>query len=131
MLAENRQGAGEPRRDVVVLTASGLFPTLLVNGLMAHFGPLHVLTEDGETKWQILRRRARLLGWTSAIGQALFGVASRGISYLSRERRHEIWRRTGLDPVLGASAHVIPVGSVNSDACREALRRLALQEEGA
>ena len=48
---------------------------MLVNGLADHFGSISVLREEPEPKLAIIRRRARLIGWAEALGQAAFGVA--------------------------------------------------------
>jgi folate-dependent phosphoribosylglycinamide formyltransferase PurN len=113
---------GGPR--IAVLIAGGPLANMLVNGLRRHFGPVSVLKEEPETKLAIMRRRARLIGWSEALGQAAFGLVQKLIIRRSAGRLAEIWEGFGLDPRPDAQLTVREVGSVNSDACREALREL-------
>ena len=71
---------------------------MLVNGLVGHFGEISVLQEEPEPKMLIVRRRARLVGWVQALGQAAFGLAAKLIARRSARRLVGIWDRHGLDP---------------------------------
>ena len=80
-----------------------------------------VLREEPESKLAIVRRRARLIGWPKALGQAAFGVVQKLIARRSALASPPS-KEHGLDP------RPIPrrprdVGSVNSDTCRTALAR--------
>ena len=57
---DNRKGNAAPR--IVVLMAGGALAHMLVNRLEEHFGSISVLKEDPESKFAIVRRRARLIG---------------------------------------------------------------------
>jgi folate-dependent phosphoribosylglycinamide formyltransferase PurN len=110
---------------IAVLIAGGPLASMLVNGLARRFGELAVLQEEPEPKMLIVRRRARLIGWPQALGQAAFGLLAKLIVRRSAGRLVSIWDRHGLDPrPLGENRRHF-VGSVNSDACRAALQALA------
>ena len=67
-----------PAPRIAVLIAGGPLANMLVNGLRDRFGDaIAVLREEPEPKLAILRRRARLIGWAEALGQAAFGVRRR------------------------------------------------------
>ncbi len=112
-----------PRR-IAVLIAGGPLASMLVNGLSSRFGELAVLQEDPEPKMLIVRRRARLIGWPQALGQAAFGLLAKLIVRRSARRLVGIWDRYGLDPRPIGEARRQAIGSVNSDACRAALQAL-------
>jgi Formyl transferase len=115
--------ASRPRR-IAVLIAGGPLASMLVNSLAGRFGEISVLQEEPESKMLIVRRRARLIGWTQALGQAAFGLVSKLIARRSAQRLVSIWDRHGLDPrPIGESRRRL-VGSVNSEACRQALQDL-------
>ena len=107
-----------------MLIAGGPLAHILVNALIDRFGPIYVLEEAPEPKLAIVRRRARLVGWREALGQAAFGVAQKLIARRSAARLAAICDRHGLDPRPDPAIAVRDIGSVNSDACREALREL-------
>ncbi len=114
--------AGTPR--IVVLATGSDLSRIFVNGLRKRFPDLAVLREAPEGKWAITRRRARLLGWPQALGQAAFGVASRLIAKRSAGRIGEILALHKLDPQAEDPSLWRYVASVNSQACREALAEL-------
>jgi hypothetical protein len=107
-----------------VLIAGGPLAHILVNALVDHFGRISVLAEAPESKLEIVRRRARLIGWREALGQAAFGIAHKLIARRSAGRLAAIWDRHGLDPCPDPAIAVRDIGSVNSQACRNALREL-------
>jgi folate-dependent phosphoribosylglycinamide formyltransferase PurN len=113
-----------PQPRIAVLIAGGPLAAMLVNGLVSRFGRVSVLKEEPEPKTLIVRRRARLIGWRQALGQAAFGLAQKLIARHSAARLAAIWERHRLDPRPNAAVHVHEIGSVNSDACRAALQAL-------
>jgi folate-dependent phosphoribosylglycinamide formyltransferase PurN len=121
--ARRHGDAAHPGR-VVVLSAGTPLANIVVNGLSARLGPLTVIEEAPETKGLIIRRRARLLGWATALGQVGFGLAQR-LLWPNTARIEEIWRDHGLDPSPPRDATVHRVSSVNSDECRRLLAALA------
>ena len=115
---------GRPPR-IVLLIAGGPLAAMFVNGMRRHFADVTVLKEEHENKWGITRRRARLVGWPQALGQAAFGVLGKIIAKRSAARLAEIWHVYDMDPVPHGQDRWHPVGSVNSQACREALAAAA------
>lgn len=108
---------------IVVLTSGGPLSHIVVNGLIERLGPVTVIEEEPEGKGAIIRRRVRMLGWATALGQIGFGVAQRFL-WPNAERITEIWRTHGLDPSPPRAVAVYRVSSINSDACRTLLRAL-------
>jgi folate-dependent phosphoribosylglycinamide formyltransferase PurN len=117
--------APEPAR-IAILIAGGPLAHMLVNGLRGRFGDaVVVLREEPEPKLAILRRRARLIGWPEALGQAAFGIVQKLITRRSAARLAAILEEHRLDPRPDPAVAVHDIGSVNSEACREALRELS------
>ncbi len=115
--------------SIVVLTAGGPLAPVVVNGLAARLaGPgrtLTVIEEEPEAKSEIIRRRARKLGWWTALGQAACGILQRLLASGRQARIAAILGTYGLDASPPAALAVHRVASVNSDACRALLRSLA------
>jgi len=118
-------GYSADTKRIAVLIAGGPLAHMFLNGLRDRFGPVSVLREEPEPKLAILRRRARLIGWPEALGQAAFGLVQKLIARRSAARLAAIREAHGLDPRLHPDVAVREVGSVNSQACRSALRELA------
>ena len=126
MPAHSDQTAPDQPPRIAVLIAGGPLANMLVNGLRDRFGDsVAILREEPEPKLAILRRRARLIGWPEALGQAAFGVVQKLITRRSAARLAAIWEEHGLDPRPDPRLPVRDIGSVNSDACRAGLRELA------
>lgn len=96
----------------------------VANALARRFGTITVLQEEPESKWLILRRRARLLGLAAALGQAICGAALKIRARGMRPRVGAIMTAYGLDPVPAAGIDIRRVGSVNAKPCRDMLRKL-------
>ncbi len=96
----------------------------VANHLRRSMPDLAILVEEPETKAAILKRRARLLGWPQAIGQAACGVATKLVARQSNARIDAICRDGGLDRTMLAPGSFRAVGSVNSEICRAALAEL-------
>jgi hypothetical protein len=64
---------------ILVITAGGPYPWIIINALSAHFGGVEVALEQPESKALFLKRRARKIGWWQTGGQFLHhdGVAVR------------------------------------------------------
>ena len=120
----SREAAARDSRRIAVLIAGGPLANMLVNGLRRHFSAVAVLKEEPEPKLMIVRRRARLIGWREALGQAAFGFLQKLLVSRSAGRLAAIWEDHGLDPRRDPGAAVREIGSVNSQACRVALREL-------
>ena len=98
---------------------------MLVNGFCGHFGAVSCCRRSPRPKLAIVRRRARLIGWRQALGQAAFGVVQKLIiARAARRRLAAIWERHGLDPrpdpaIARARGRLGELGSVPRDALRE------------
>lgn len=115
--------AANDTRPIVLLTAGGTLSNIVVNGLSARLGPLTIIEESPETKGQVIRRRARLQGWITAMGQVGFGLAQR-LLWPNTERLAAIWKQHGLDPTPPSGLTVHRVPSVNTPECRALLAGL-------
>ncbi|MBU2532588.1 MAG: formyl transferase, partial [Alphaproteobacteria bacterium] len=76
------------------------------------------------TKWQIIRRRMRLLGPVNAAGQVLAGLVFRVVARFAAQRADEIRRADPVKASAGDAVRIIQVGSVNSRRCVRALQLL-------
>ena len=115
-------GRGDER--LVVLLAGRDFATNIVANYLHNALPnLVVITEDPPSRISIVRRRARRLGWITALGQVLFVVVLMPILRLQGHwRRREILSETGLDERPFKESY--SVSSVNSAETRNLLRDL-------
>lgn len=119
-----KSATAAPNEPIAVLIAGGPLANMLVRALFDRFGPLTVLEEMPEPKLSIVRRRAKLVGWREALGQAAFGLAQKIIARRSAGRLAAIWHRYGLDPRPDLAIARRAIVSVNSEACRLLLREL-------
>ena len=115
-------GRGD-ERPVVLLAGRDDATDIVANYLHKSLPNLIVITEDPPSRISMVRRRARRLGWITALGQVLFVVVLMPIlRQQGRWRRHEILSGTGLDErPFGESYRV---SSVNSTETRGLLRDL-------
>ena len=113
----------DPSR-IVLLVAGGELANIVANHLVKQFGRITVLKEEPESKEAIFRRRARLLGPVSAYSQVLCGNLLRVVSRMSRARRGEICAEHGFAIAAPVGVEIKSIGSVNSDACRRAIKEL-------
>lgn len=109
---------------IVLLTSEGPLAGCVANGLIRRFGNLSIIQEKPERKFEVLKRRARLLGWPIALSQVLCAVVLKLMEFGSKGRRAEICQEFGLDAIFHRSQSVMNVPSVNSDACQDLLRKL-------
>ena len=110
-------------RPIVLLTAGGPLANIIANGLAARLGPITIIEESPESKSQVIRRRVRLQGWLTALGQVGFGLAQR-LLWPNSERLAAIWKRHGLDPAPPSTRAIHRVASVNAPECRALLASL-------
>ena len=110
---------------VVVLTAGGPLSRIIVNGLADRLGNIAVIEEAPETKTQIIRRRARLLGWPQALSQAAAGVLIRLLRRKRQARIAAIIHDQGLDVSTRPGIVVHRVANINSSEARKFLADLA------
>jgi hypothetical protein len=110
--------------SIVALTNGSPHAWIVINAVVERFGPVTVLKDDKEPRWELARRRLKRHGPFTLAGQIGFVLLQRIIAKRSRGRFAEIIAEYGLDPAPNPACEVIAVGSVNAPACREALGRL-------
>lgn len=109
---------------IVALTNGSPHSWIIINAVVDRFGPVAVLTEDKEPRRELIRRRLRRHGLVTLAGQIGFVLLRRFLANRSQARKAEIIQEHGLNPEPNPACEVLPVGSVNSPACREALAGL-------
>ncbi|WP_438753524.1 formyl transferase [Pararhizobium sp. O133] len=108
-------------KTILVVTAGGRNPQILINAVAARFGDVAVLQEQPESKAIFVKRRARKLGWMTAIGQLATMVASRLGKRFTEQRADDIIRDYGVSDRDDPSIPTTSIESINSD---EALRHI-------
>lgn len=114
--------APNPAR-LVVLTAGGLNPQVMINALHAHFPNLTVIEESYESKTDVLKRRARRLGWLQAVGQLGTMILSRLGKRITQKRTEEIIKQYGLISQPLSTVPVTRVSSLNDPDAHAAILR--------
>ncbi|MGN7806018.1 formyl transferase [Ensifer sp. 22521] len=126
-IASPNQAAGKRPGRIVVVTAGGENPWIMINALAARFSDITVIEEQPESKAVFLRRRARKLGWPTALGQLATMIASRFGKRFTRRRAEEIFATYKVSGKLDSS---IPVKSVTSINDAETLVHIRALEPG-
>lgn len=114
--------AKSPR--VALLIADGPLGKCVANRLAERFPELTVIQEEPERKWDIVRRRARRLGWSAALGQVAFGLVYKLGNRKHEHRRQQILSGAGLSPTLRPELEVRHVSSVNAEDCVTLLNKV-------
>ncbi|WJR66476.1 formyl transferase [Neorhizobium sp. CSC1952] len=109
---------------IVVMTAGGTNPQVMINALAKHFPDLHVIEEEPESKGTLLKRRAKRFGWLTAFGQLATMVASRLGKSVAAKRTQEIVRDHGLSADPDPAIPVVRVPSLNDPACHATVTKL-------
>ncbi|CUX13398.1 conserved hypothetical protein [Agrobacterium fabrum str. J-07] len=109
---------------LLVMTAGGANPNVMINALAARFPDIHVFMEQPESKLAILKRRARRLGWFAAAGQMATMVASRLGKRFTARRSHEIIAEHGLSSDLHHGLSITQFTSLNDEECQKAANLL-------
>ncbi|MDQ6433006.1 formyltransferase family protein [Mesorhizobium sp. LHD-90] len=115
----------DTHRRIVVVTEGGFHIWGIVNALSARFGPVTVILEQPESKWAILKRRARRQGWLSVAGQIGTMVVIRTSKVLLARRLAAVAVETGFDATPPKPERTVEILSANSPEFLDALRRLA------
>ncbi|QTK78394.1 Formyl Transferase Domain-Containing Protein [Agrobacterium tumefaciens] len=114
----------EFNKRLLVMTAGGVNPNVMINALSAQFPDIHVFLEEPEGKSAILKRRARRLGWVVALGQMATMIASRLGKRVAARRSGEIIAEHGLVADLSPDIPVTRFTSLNDEECRKAANML-------
>lgn len=109
---------------VVVMTAGGLNPSLVINALSRRFRHVHVLMEEPERKGEILARRARRFGAIAAFGQLATMAAAKFIRRFSQARVDELVRLSGLPQEIDNRAAIHNIPSINSTEALALVKRI-------
>ncbi|ASY69270.1 formyl transferase [Sinorhizobium fredii] len=109
---------------IVVVTAGGENPNILVNALASRFEEVVVLQEQPESKAHFVRRRARNLGWATALGQFATMIASRLGKRFTQRRAGDILRLYGVSSAANPSVPVHHIASINDAVGRARLTAL-------
>lgn len=123
-MATPLQNPSPSRSGVVILTSGGPLAWIMINGLADRIGPVTVIEETAETKLRVIRRRARLLGWTETVGQVAFGLLER-LWVRDPVRLKDIWAKHGLSTEPNSLLTVHRVPSVNAPECHALLKALS------
>lgn len=115
-MAEMKQGG-----RVVVVTAGGRNTQILINALASRFTEVIVLLEPAESKSVFVRRRARKLGWSVALGQLATMIASRFGKRFTEGRARDILETYGVSDAPNGDVRTVQVPSINTP---EALKTL-------
>lgn len=111
-------------QQIVIVTAGGRNPQILINALHARFGHVSVLLEQPESKKLFLKRRIRKLGLITATGQFATMVASKFGKRFTGKRTAEILRQYDVDDHENPAIPVIAVNSVNTPDAIEQIRAI-------
>ncbi|HTO33400.1 MAG TPA: formyl transferase, partial [Pararhizobium sp.] len=106
---------------ILVVTAGGRNPQILINAVAARFGDVAVLQEQQESKATFVKRRARKLGWITAIGQLATMIASRLGKRFTEQRADDIIRDYGVSDRIAPSIPTTSIESINS---QQAIRHI-------
>jgi hypothetical protein len=109
---------------IVVVTTGGDNPNIMINALAARFDDVVVLQERPESKALFLKRRARKLGRTVALGQLATMIVSRFGKRFTRRRAAEILRQYGVSAGTDPSVPVQLIASINDAEGRAKLAEL-------
>ncbi len=101
-------------KPIIILTAGGSFPWIVINAVAQAFPRVVVLRETPESKVAFVRRKARLLGWLSALGQFLTMVVSRFGKRFAKRRTSEILRQHGASDRHDPRVEIRDVPSANA-----------------
>ena len=109
---------------VALLTTDGPLPNIVVNHLAAHLDRLVVIREDGPPRGAIMKSRARLLGWPTALGQTAANHLFKFIRKASAGHIRMIEEQHSLDRTDNGRVETVRVPSVNHQHCIAELKRL-------
>jgi folate-dependent phosphoribosylglycinamide formyltransferase PurN len=112
----------DPR--IVIVTEGGPHIWGIVNAIAARFGQPTIILENPESKSDLLRRRARRLGWISAAGQFGTMVIIRSAKVLMTRRLAELAQNEGFDTSPPPADTIVKVPSANSPEFVEVIRRI-------
>jgi len=109
---------------IILLCGNDVSSAILYNAIHAHFPIDMVLVEKPVDKWKFIKRRAKKLGWFTAIGQVLFKlIAEPFIRKSSSNRIEELYEKFNFNPSWDAIANCHSVSSINSSTAEHLLKQ--------
>jgi methionyl-tRNA formyltransferase len=117
------QHTAETKPKILVMTAGGPNPWMVINALHAQFD-VHVLLEEPESKLEIFQRRKRRFGTVQAFGQVATMALTKLIRQAARRRTEEICRIYQANPGFNPSVPVTAVRSINSSEALDCVQQL-------
>jgi methionyl-tRNA formyltransferase len=112
-------------RRVVLLCTESESASILYHYLDASVNIVAVIVENKPSRKRIIKRRIKILGVLTVIGQILFVLAMPLLFRTSRIRIAEIIEDFGLNPSDIPDSQIFHVRSANSKECRDALNSLS------
>jgi phosphoribosylglycinamide formyltransferase 1 len=110
---------------IVLLARESSATAILYHALAPQFD-VRVLYEQAPTTLRLLRSRVKRLGLLTVIGQVLFQMmVAKPLGWLSRTRKAEILRTSGVPDAPIPADRIAWVNSVNDPACWDQVRSLA------
>lgn len=114
----------DSKKPILVVTAGGRNPQILINALAERFADVSVLEEQPESKKLFLKRRAKKLGYLTAAGQFATMAASKFGKRFTEKRAEEIIRDYGVSDAPNGKVPVTRVDSINSPEAMTHIARL-------
>ncbi len=124
MNANSNGTALQSGQPVVILTAGGTNPWMIINALHAGFADIRVIEEKPEAKSVLLARRIRRFGVVNAFGQMATMAISRFGKRFAEKRIRHIAESHGLSGAENPDIPVFHVDSLNGPACHQLLETL-------
>lgn len=114
--ASERRMSSTASGRVVVVTAGGDNPNIMINALAGRFADVVVLQEQPEPKALFLKRRARKFGWLTALGQLATMILSRFGKRFTQRRAKEILHQHGAstDAPTVATHHIRSINDADA-----------------
>jgi folate-dependent phosphoribosylglycinamide formyltransferase PurN len=101
-------------QSIIIVTEGGPHIWAIVNAVTDRLGPVTVILETPESKAQLLRRRARRLGWFNVAGQVGTMVLTRLGKRFLAGRADKIVAENGLETAPRAGQAIVEAPSANS-----------------
>lgn len=110
---------------IVMLAGEGDSTWIVANSIKAHWPLAAVIVEQPPSRWKLLARRARQVGWLDVLGQAMFMLFAVFQRKLARRRILSILEEHGLSAVQPKDVNIRKVISANSAEAQSMLRELS------
>lgn len=115
------------RARIVLLAGDGLSTRAMYHGLRAEFDIVEVILERKPSALNMLRHRARKLGFAQTLGQLGFILYSRLLARASHSRIEQLLHKHGLSDAPIPAQAITHVTSANLRSVASRLRKLAPQ----